>query len=312
METSGIVFHIQRFSIHDGPGIRTTVFLKGCSLRCFWCHNPEGRRPRPEIRYNAERCLTCGACVDACPNHAHVITGGIHTFDREACRTEGECVEVCFSGALELNGRPMTAEEVAREVLRDKAFYANSGGGVTLSGGEPSLSGEFSRRILELCKAQSIHTAIETCGDSPWEVFESLLPVTDLFMMDLKLLPSARHQEVTGRPNARILENARRLARTGVPMIFRTPVVPSVNDTDEEIGAIAAFIRSMADERSSNGHARGASLSYELLPFHALATDKYRSLGLESPSAGMIPPPTVTMERLLAVAQRHGITVRLP
>ncbi len=138
MERSGIVFHIQRFSIHDGPGIRTTVFLKGCSLRCFWCHNPEGRRPRPEIRYSAERCLTCGACVDACPNHAHAITGGIHTFDRDACRMAGECVEVCFSGALELNGRSMTAEEVIVEVSRDRAFYRNSGGGVTLSGGEPS------------------------------------------------------------------------------------------------------------------------------------------------------------------------------
>jgi len=310
METHGNVFHIQRFSIHDGPGIRTTVFLKGCSMRCFWCHNPEGRLPQPEIRYTAERCITCGACVEACPNHAHTISDGVHLFDREACRMAGECVDVCYSGALELNGRSMTPQQVLEEVLRDRAFYSPSGGGVTLSGGEPSLSRDFSRRILELCKAEGIHTAIETCGDSPWPVMESFLPVTDLIMMDLKVIPPDKHRAVTGRPNAQILENARRLAERGVPVIFRTPVVPTVNDSDEEIDRIATFIRTL-----SNGRTAGdgpATLSYELLPFHALATDKYRSLGLDFPAGALTTPPPQTMERLLQVALRHGISARIP
>src|SRR5512136_1417780 len=159
MAASDIVFNIQRFSLHDGPGIRTTVFLKGCSMRCFWCHNPEGQDPRTELRYFPDRCIACGQCVIACPNNAHELIGGAHIFRRERCDVTGRCVETCYSGALQLEGRRMTVEQVIEEVLRDKAFYEASDGGITLSGGEPALSRDFAREILRQCKNSGVHTA---------------------------------------------------------------------------------------------------------------------------------------------------------
>ena len=212
MRTSGLVFNIQRFSIHDGPGIRTSVFLKGCPLRCFWCHNPEGRHLRPEVRYSPSRCIACGACVEACPNHAHTIHEGVHHFSRSLCHGHGACIEVCYSGALESSGRVMTVDEVMEEVLRDRPFYESSDGGVTLTGGEPSLQDDFTLGILSRCKEKGIHTAIETCGEAPWHALESLLPYTDLVMMDIKAITPEKHLEVTGRTNDRILANARALA----------------------------------------------------------------------------------------------------
>ena len=238
-----LVFHIQRFSIHDGPGIRTTVFLKGCAMECFWCHNPEGRHPYQELQYFATRCIACGECVRVCPSHAHELANGVHTFLRERCTTNGACVDVCCSGALEMNGRIMSADEVMFEVLQDKPFYDNSGGGVTLSGGEPGLNVKFSREILQRCKDEGVATAIETCGYCSREALNTLLPVTDLFMMDLKLITPERHDAATGNTNERILENARMLAATGKPIIFRTPVVPTVNDETDEFSRIVIFIR---------------------------------------------------------------------
>src|SRR5512143_508835 len=194
MSRTGTVFQIQRFSIHDGPGIRTTVFLKGCSLRCFWCHNPEGRFPSREIQYFPARCIACGACVDACPNSAHEMCDGLHVFLRERCRVSGRCVESCYPQALQLNGRRMTVGQVMGEILPDRPFYDSSGGGVTLSGGEPAVSFSFSREILEACKREGLHTAIETCGEYPWRALEVLLPATDLILMDIKHMDPGRHR----------------------------------------------------------------------------------------------------------------------
>ena len=313
MSDTGTVFHIQRFSIHDGPGIRTTVFLKGCALGCFWCHNPEGRRPYPEIQYFADRCLACGACVAACQYSAHEMRDGLHVFLRERCESSGKCVETCYSQALQLNGRFMTVEQVMEEVLRDTAFYETSGGGVTLSGGEPTLSSDFPRRILKQCKDHGLHTAIETCGESPWASFETLLPVTDLIMMDIKHVAPDKHRAATGKSNDRILANARRLALTDKPIVFRTPVVPSVNDTGEEIGQIASFIRDLKDQRKTNGNGRGetADIRYELLAFHKLASDKYTSLGLDYKASGIETPTGAKMSELLRVAKRCGIEARI-
>lgn len=307
----GLIFDIQRFSIHDGPGIRTTVFLKGCPLRCFWCHNPEGLRMTAEIRFLPERCIACGACVTACEHGGQQLDARGRRYVRELCVACAACVEACTAEALILAGRRLTAGEVVDEVLRDRIFYENSAGGVTLSGGEPALQPEFARAILARCKAEGLHTAIETCGHVPWDNLAALLPFTDLVMMDLKQMDADRHRAVTAAGNERILANARALAERGVPLIFRTPVVPGVNDAAAEIEAIGLFIRQLAalrgaaDPRGSRGE-----ISWELLPFHRLAADKYRSLGLEYPARDLEPPSAEQMAVLRAVAARSaGVAV---
>lgn len=298
---TGILFNIQRFSIHDGPGIRTTVFLKGCPLRCFWCHNPEGLRIKPEIQYFTERCIYCGECVMVCPEGAHKIAGDQHIYDRSLCKVCGKCAEVCCSGALQKVGEVYTVEQVVTEALRDRSFYASSGGGVTLSGGEPLLQRPFTRAVLERCRAEGVHTAVETTAFFPYEDLEELLPITDLVMMDLKHLDSEKHRAATGVPNERILANARRLAESGKPLLFRTPVIPTVNDTPEEIGAIARFVEELNGVRPAGAE----PINYELLPFHRLAGDKYRSLDLDYKANPLTAPSKDHLAQLLAVAQTH-------
>lgn len=314
MIDAGMVFHIQRFSIHDGPGIRTTVFLKGCVLECFWCHNPEGRHTCPEVRYFPERCIACGSCVTACPNSAHSLEDGVHTFLRDRCEGTGACVETCFAEALQMNGRLMTVREVMDEVAADRPFYGSSGGGVTLSGGEPTLDNAFALAILKGCKEMGLHTAIETCGECPWGSLDSLLRATDMVMMDIKAMSDEKHRKATGKGNGRILANARLLALSGAPLVFRTPVVRGVNDSKEEIGQIASFIRELAGMRKAaalNG-AVPREIRYELLRFHRLATDKYRSLGREYRAALLDPLPESEMLGLLDAAKREGIDARIP
>lgn len=277
----GIVFHIQRFSVHDGPGIRTTVFLKGCSLACLWCHNPEGISPKPQLRYFTELCIACGQCATACPESAQEMREARHVFHRQRCTDCGRCVTVCPSGALLMAGQTMSVEQVMREILADRAFYRRSGGGITLSGGEPVQQRQFSRELLEACRAEGIHTALETAGNYPWRHLEALLPVSDLVMMDIKHLDNERHLRATGAGNARILENAERLVRSsGKPVVFRIPVIPSFNDSAEDIIAIRRFVEGLRRHRNDDG-----SITLELLPFHPLGRDKYQSLGMEDLSA---------------------------
>ena len=295
----GLVTDIQRFSIHDGPGIRTTVFLKGCNLHCFWCHNPETISVKPELQLFLERCIGCGACFERCVNGAHAMEGGERVFHRELCRACGVCVETCYAQALVLMGQFKTVEQVVEEVLRDKPFYDTSGGGVTLSGGEPLLQFEFSYAILERCRQEGLHTAIETAANFPWERIEAILPVTDLVMMDVKLLDSERHREYTGVPNERILANARRLGEQDKPLIVRTPIVPGVNDAPDEIAAIARFAAELP-----------ALLCYELLPFHPMATSKYVGLGRDYGARELKTPSRERMDALADVARHAGITVR--
>ena len=309
MSDKGVVFDIQRFSIHDGPGIRTTVFLKGCSLACFWCHNPEGRRPRPELMYRADRCLACGECVKVCPNHAHALTDGVHVFDRQSCKRFGECVKVCCSGALEMAGVWMTVDEVVEEVMVDRPFYDRSGGGVTISGGEPGLRSAFCREILSRCKSEGIHTAIETCGNCHWDDLEDIIEVTDLVMMDIKLVTPEKHRAATGSTNDRILGNAARLAGTSVRILFRTPIVPTVNDDPEEFERIVSFIEGLVRIRSLSSNGVAQPISLELLPFHKMATDKYRSLGLEYGAIGLDPPSGEKMTALARIAEDRGLEV---
>lgn len=311
--TTGYVCNIQRFSVHDGPGIRTTVFLKGCTLRCFWCHNPESIRPKPEVQFFPSRCIGCGACVEVCPEGAQTFDEhGIRVFDHEKCVACGKCVDVCYAEALVFTAKAMTAEAVVDEILRDRAFYENSGGGVTLSGGEPALQVAFSREILERCREAGVHTAIETAANVPWESLEALLPLTDLVMMDIKHMDSDKHRDAAGAPNALLLANARRLVASGKPIIFRIPVIPTVNDTPEEVAAIAAYVRELRDLRVAQhdgASSEPASITLELLPFHRMAGDKYNSLGWDYRAADLTPPSKEHMALLLDAAQTQGVPV---
>jgi len=306
---NGSVFNIQRFSIHDGPGIRTTVFLKGCSLHCFWCHNPEGIAIKPQIQFFPERCILCGECVIACSNGANLIQNDKIVFMRDRCQVCGDCIETCYAEARVLVGKDMSSDEVVQEVLKDRPFYETSRGGVTLSGGEPVLHPEFSKEILERCKAEGIHTAIETAGNVPWKDLESLLPVTDLIMMDLKQMDPVKHRAAVGVSNERLLKNAKRLVtQTNIPILFRIPVVPGVNDSRSDVEAIAAFVRQMIDLRSSN--AIPGKISLELLPFHRLAGDKYRSLEEDNCAKDLVPPSKEKIAELVETARGYEIEVR--
>lgn len=247
--------------------------------------------------------------MEVCPHSAHEFIDEVHIFHRARCETSGACVATCYPQALQLNGEVMTVEQVMEEVIRDRAFYETSGGGVTLSGGEPSLSNDFAFAILEQCKLYLLHTAIETCGECPWEFLERLLPVTDLLMMDIKHIAADEHRSTTGKSNERILENARRLALTDRPLVFRTPVVPTVNDSHEAIGRIASFVRTLIDMRNRNGarNEEQPGIRYELLAFHKLAADKYQSLGMEYRAAGIHPPSREHMQGLVDLAARCGV-----
>jgi len=296
---SGIVTNIQRFSIHDGPGIRTTVFLKGCNLRCFWCHNPETLRTEPELQIFPDRCIGCGACLERCEQQAHVTIDGRRVFHRELCVACGRCADTCYAESLVLVGERRTVTEVVEEVLRDRPFYERSGGGVTLSGGEPLLQLEFARGILARCKREGLHTAIETAASLAWERIAAILPFTDLVMLDIKLLDSKEHRACTGVGNRRILENAVRLGEQGTPLIVRTPIIPGVNDRAESIAPIASFAARLPN-----------LLYYELLPFHPLASGKYQSLGMDYRAKELKSPGKQQMQALADAARQYGIEVK--
>lgn len=307
---TGFLFNIQRFSIHDGPGIRTTVFLKGCPLRCFWCHNPEGLRAKPEIQFYPEKCILCGECMDVCQHGGHLVNAaeGTHTYVRENCVACGECAAVCCAQALQMAGEARSAGEVVAEVLRDRAFYASSGGGVTLSGGEPLLQRAFTRAVLEGCRGEGIHTAIETTAYFPWKTIAEFMPLVDLVMMDIKHLDPEKHRAATGVSNERILANARRISESGKPLLFRTPLIPTVNATVEEIGAIGAFVAELQSARPAGSDPIG----WDLLPFHRLAADKYRSLDMQYAAAHLDAPGKDLLAALGAVARAHvaGVIIR--
>lgn len=296
----GIVFDIQRFSVHDGPGIRTVVFLKGCSLHCFWCQNPEGIHHQPEIMFFPDRCILCGRCVNACPEGAHVIKEGIHYYDKNKCTSCGRCAASCYAGVLKITGKIMTVQEVIKEVLKDKIFYEQSGGGITLSGGDAVVQPRFTNAILKRSKLEGLHTALETAANCKWEVLESLLPLTDLVMMDIKHLDPIIHKEATHSSNELILSNAKKLSQTAKPLIVRTPIIPDVNDTPEEIAAIAEFIQPFPNLQY-----------YELLPFHRFGEGKYHNLGLLYAASNLQTPSKDIMNKLADEAKKVGIMVKM-
>lgn len=266
---TGSVFNIQKFSIHDGPGIRTTVFLKGCPLRCKWCHNPEGLSAATEIEYEPSKCIGCGACVATCPRGCHSLseTEG-HGYVRDDCVKCGECLEKCVAGALKLVGTEYTVEEVLKKVMADKIFYDTSGGGMTLSGGEPFFQHEFAIALLKAAKEAGLHTAVETSGFCKTDILLEAAPYVDLFLFDYKATRDDLHRELTGVPQEPILRNLKALSDAGTKIMLRCPIIPTANDTEDHFSAIADF----AD-------ALDGILRVELEPYHALGTGKAPKIG---------------------------------
>ncbi len=264
-----LVAEIKRNSLDDGPGIRSVVFFKGCPLSCVWCHNPECIRPNAEILYRQTTCISCGTCVEVCGTGALQGEEGPTAMDREACTLCGDCVEECPSGALSLIGTGYTPRELADELARDKAFYDNSGGGVTLSGGEPTLFLDYTVSLTKLLKEEGIRVLLETCGDFPWKSFqEKLLPHLDQVFIDLKLCDEGPHKRFTGRDNKRIKQNIRNLAQVpGLDMLVRIPLVPEITGTRENLEAIAGWLGAVGISRVA------------LLPYNPLWLNKARGLG---------------------------------
>ena len=270
MSVSAPVTNIARGSLHDGPGIRTVVYLKGCGLRCRWCHNPETLSAKREILYLPNKCMHCGECIDVCQEH-HRIEGNDMLYLRDGCTACGKCADECPAGALTVCGEDMTSEEVFREIRKDAHYYAASGGGVTFSGGECLLYPDFVAETAEKCKENGIHVTIESAFHVPWANIEHVLPFTDLFYADLKLPDSAKHRLYTGQDNTLILKNLRRLSEIFPHMIVRIPVIPTVNDSEEDMKAFAEIINTFG-----NG-----IKEVELLRYNPLAKSKYEFSGRE-------------------------------
>ena len=269
-DIQGNIFDIQRFSIHDGPGIRTTVFMKGCPLRCIWCHNPEGIDGEPVLSFLPNKCIGCGYCSRVCPRSAHKMVDGVHELDRDACQVCGRCTEECYAGALELVGREVTVGEALDEVLRDRPFYETSGGGMTLSGGEPTLQIEFSAALLEAAKSEGLHCCVETCGFCAYDRLDRLRPMVDMFLYDYKATNDERHRELTGLSNESIIENLRRLHDSGAVIVLRCPIIPGTNDCGEHFEGIAALASELPN-----------LAGVELMPYNPLGESKVDRMGFD-------------------------------
>lgn len=306
-ERQGIVFNIQKYSVHDGPGIRTIVFLKGCALSCRWCSNPESQNARPELAYNAGRCLTlekCARCLAACPRKALACgEDGKPRIDRSLCEgCDMACAEACPAQGLLVYGKKRSVDDVLSVVEQDAAFYARSSGGMTLSGGEPLLQGEFAVALLREARRRRIKTAVETCGMVAPETVRAAGPWLTYALFDIKHLDSAAHEAQTGLPNTRILENFRILAEEfpDLPILARTPVIPGFNDDEEAIRAIASFLRPF--ER----------VIYELLPYHRLGTQKYHFLDRKPPMGDAALAEDVLPRLQRAALDILGARVQIP
>lgn len=262
----GVIFNIQRYSIHDGPGIRTTVFLKGCPLSCFWCQNPESQTKKPEIFLDKSKCILCEQCAATCPTGATSLLEESSAIDRSICIGCGKCAEVCSNEARRVIGKFMTVDEVVSEVLRDTKFYENSGGGVTLSGGDPLAQPNFALSIMQRCKDEGLHVTLDTCGYAPWSTMEKLLKYADLVLFDIKVMDAAKHHEAIGKDNRVVLMNARRVARLK-PMRVRVPIIPGFNDSLEEVRKIVRFAKNEL-----------GLVDIDLLPYNNMGEVKYEYL----------------------------------
>ncbi len=292
---TGIIFEIQRFSIQDGPGIRTTVFLKGCPLRCLWCHNPESQERDPEIFFIPEKCIGCRYCQQVCPRGSHEFADGQHIFHRDRCDRCGLCTSQCYAGALEVVGRQAAVEDVIAEVMKDLPFYRNSGGGLTVSGGEPMMQFDFTRALLQAAREREIHTCIETSGGTPRAHYLEILPLVDLFLFDVKETDPIRHLQFTGAPLTLLHANLLALDQAGAALILRCPIIPGLNDRPDHFLAVAALANRL--EHAQEIH---------VLPYHALGESKNARLGKTPPLSGIAMPAVERVQAWVEAIQKHS------
>lgn len=270
MSEKAIIFDIQRASLHDGPGIRTTIFLKGCPLDCLWCHNPEAIKSKRQLFFYADKCTQCGDCEKVCEDDVHHLIDGKHTIDYDKCTFCGKCVAACNFNALKIIGAEMSTDEVMLEIMADLDFYTNSGGGMTLSGGEPLAQFSFSIELLNRCRENGVNTCVETSGFVSAEQFKKVLPLVDVFLFDYKVTGSEEHRKYTGVPNERILENLEMAYQYGIPIILRCIIVPGINDNEKHFNALAALHKKYPK-----------LLGIEVLPYHTMGNNKRTSIGVD-------------------------------
>lgn len=297
---TGMVFNIQRFSIQDGPGIRTTVFFKECPLRCLWCSNPESQSPFPEVAHRDSLCTGCGDCLKVCDQEAISVTTSDGAFaitiDRERCTNCGKCIDACTVGALRFYGQTMSIDEVFDEARRDMDFYSNSGGGVTAGGGEPLRQADFVAEWFRRCRGIGIHTVLDTCGYARVSALEKVLPETDLVLFDLKLMNGQYHKRFTGKNNEVILRNARLVVARGVPMIARLPLIPGINDSEEHLVETARFVSGL-----------DSKLHVDLLAYHRLGETKYKMLDKDYQLAETVSPSEEQLQKAVEIFKQHGL-----
>ncbi|KJS84389.1 MAG: hypothetical protein JM58_11135 [Peptococcaceae bacterium BICA1-8] len=296
---SGIIFNIQRYSIHDGPGIRTTVFLKGCPLNCWWCHNPESQNIHQEIVFWPDRCLNCGDCLKACAKKALTIRNDAFFTDKSKCELCASCVKACFTEARELIGKQISTEEAMEEIKKDIIFYDQSGGGVTFSGGEPLMQGRFLQELLLACQKEYIHTTVDTSGYAPWEVLKGISKLTNLFLYDIKLIDERKHIKFTGVSNRLVLDNLQRLTEEKMKIIIRVPIIPHINDDADNILQTGRLMQSLGLKEIN------------LLPYHGTAASKYERRAETYPLKNQGTPSEDKMQDISSLLTDLGLNVKV-
>jgi pyruvate formate lyase activating enzyme len=294
---SVLIFDIKRYAINDGPGIRLTVFFKGCPLQCQWCHNPESLSPKVQKMYSADKCIGCKTCVEACPQNACQLTSNGIVTDLELCETCGICANVCPSAATEMSGKLQTVQEIVEIIEKERIFFDQSSGGVTFSGGEPLMHAAFLIELLDACRARGIHCTVDTSGLTKTEILLDVAKRTDHFLYDLKMMDNNNHKKWTGVGNKKILENLRILAETDASINIRIPLIKGVNDDDGNIEETALFIAGLPGEKRQ----------VNLLPYHNIAERKYQKLGERFEPDGMAEPSQLEQDQIIAKFAAHGL-----